>query len=266
MTMKNILNFTIASVIAVSCNNGPKVIEGQIQTGSANASGIFSEDSDASNNDTPNGAGFTENLHTVVINEVLPASRYVYLNVTEGGEQFWIATAKKEITVGETYFYKGGLLKTNFESKEHDRVFDKIVLVTNLVPRVHGDNTGGLAETKPLTEDTKGAKKTIETHTNEIIEHKGSVKIADIVANPKKFEGKTVQISGKCVKVNPGIMDRNWIHLQDGSKDNYDLVVTSDIFVAEGTIVTMRALVALNRDYGAGYKYDLILENGTLVE
>lgn len=266
MTMKNILYFTIASVIAVSCNNGPKVIEGQTTTGSANDSGIFSEGTDTPNNDTNNGAGFTENLHTVVINEVLPASRYVYLKVTEGGEQFWIATAKKEIKVGDTYFYKGGLLKTNFESKEHNRVFDKIFLVTNLVPKDHGDKSGSLAEANTNEEETQVGKTTIPTHTSEVIEHKGSVKIADIVANPKKFEGKTVQISGKCVKVNPGIMDRNWIHLQDGSKDNYDFVVTSDIFVAEGTIVTMRALVALNRDYGAGYKYDLILENGTLIE
>lgn len=265
MTRKDILYITIASAIAIGCNNGPKVIEGQTTTDRGNSSGIFSENSDTPESDT-NNVGFTENLHTVVVNEVLPAARYVYLKVTEGGEQFWIATGKKDIKVGETYFYKGGLLKTNFESKEHDRVFDKIFLVTNMVPRVHGDNTGTLAETNTTIEETKAAKTTIPTHTDEVIEHKGSVKIADIVANPKKFEGKTVQISGKCVKINPGIMERNWIHLQDGSKDNYDFIVTSDIFIAEGTIVTMRALVALNRDYGSGYKYDLILENGTLVE
>jgi hypothetical protein len=266
MTSKNILYLTIASVIALSCNNGPKVIEGQTTTTSDNASGIFSENSDTQEDKTTKNGGFTEDLHTVVINEVLPASRYVYLKVIEGGEQFWIATSKKEIKVGDTYFYKGGLLKTNFESKEHNRVFDKIYLVTNLVPKDHGDKTGSLADAATKTEETQVGKTTIPTHTSEVIEHKGSVKIADIVANPKKFEGKTVQISGKCVKINPGIMNRNWIHLQDGSKDNYDLVLTSDTFVAEGTIVTMRAMVALNRDYGAGYKYDLILEDGTLIE
>jgi len=61
-------------------------------------------------------------------------------------------------------------------------------------------------------------------------------------------------------------MNRNWIHLKDGSKDDFDLVVTSNTFVPEGQIVTMRAEVSLNRDFGSGYRYDLILENGTIIE
>ena len=61
-------------------------------------------------------------------------------------------------------------------------------------------------------------------------------------------------------------MKRNWIHLQDGSKDDFDLVVTSNAFVPEGTIVTIKAKVVLNKDFGAGYRYDLILEDGIVVE
>jgi len=60
-------------------------------------------------------------------------------------------------------------------------------------------------------------------------------------------------------------MKRNWIHLKDGSKDDFDLVITSDTFVPEGKVVTIKATVTLNKDFGAGYKYDLILENGTIV-
>ncbi|MCP4978199.1 MAG: hypothetical protein GY931_18780, partial [Maribacter sp.] len=82
----------------------------------------------------------------------------------------------------------------------------------------------------------------------------------------KKYEGHTIQLSGKCVKVNPNIMDRNWIHLQDGSKNDFDLVITSNTFVPEGSAITIRGTVVLNKDFGAGYKYDLILENGTLVK
>jgi hypothetical protein len=60
-------------------------------------------------------------------------------------------------------------------------------------------------------------------------------------------------------------MNRNWIHIKDGSKDDYDLVITSDTYVAEGTVITMKALVTLNKDFGAGYTYDLILEDGVLI-
>ena len=61
-------------------------------------------------------------------------------------------------------------------------------------------------------------------------------------------------------------MDRNWLHIQDGSQNDFDLVVTSNSFVPEGSKITIRAVVSLNRDFGAGYKYDLILENGALVQ
>lgn len=205
-----------------------------------------------------NNSAVSNEVHTVVINEILPTVKYSYLNVTENGETYWIATRSKDVKVGNTYYYKGGLLKTNFESKEYDRVFEKMYLISNLVALNHGDNTN-MEQTNPVRDNTP-------TKTEKIIVHEGSIKIAELIKNPEKYAGKTVQISGICTKINPGIMNRNWIHLKDGSKDDYDLVVTSDVFVPEGTALTLKAVVTLNKDFGAGYKYDLILENGTIVK
>lgn len=61
-------------------------------------------------------------------------------------------------------------------------------------------------------------------------------------------------------------MNRNWIHIKDGSQDEYDMVVTTNSYVPEGKEFMMRAVVHLNRDFGAGYAYDLILEDGILIE
>ena len=94
----------------------------------------------------------------------------------------------------------------------------------------------------------------------------GSIKIAELIKNPKKYEGHSVEISGTCVKANPSILGRNWLHLKDGSRDDYDLVVTTNAIVPVGEEVSLRAVVALNKDFGAGYTYDLLLENGILVE
>ena len=91
------------------------------------------------------------------------------------------------------------------------------------------------------------------------------MKIAELVANYKEYAGKTVQISGICTKVNANIMGKNWIHIKDGSKDEYDLVITSNTFVKEGDEITMKAVVSLNKDFGAGYTYDLILEEGIII-
>ncbi|MCF6214374.1 MAG: hypothetical protein L3J45_10165 [Flavobacteriaceae bacterium] len=212
---------------------------------------------------------FKDDLHTVKVNEILKTDKYLYINVTEKGvvDPFWIATRIMDIAIGETYFYKGGLLKTNFESKEYNRVFKKIYLISsNLVLANHASNPGLKNKVKPSAKNTvtkKVVAKSKRPQKNIVV--KGSIKISELVKNIKKYAGKTVQISGTCTKINAGIMNRNWIHLKDGSKDDYDLVVTSNEFVKEGTVITIKAVVTLNKDFGAGYKYDIILEEGTII-
>ena len=98
------------------------------------------------------------------------------------------------------------------------------------------------------------------------MDNAGSIKIAELVENPGNYEGKTVQISGKCVKVNSNIMGKNWIHIQDGSKDDFDMIITTDGVVAMDQEITMTGIVALDKDFGAGYKYDIILEEGKMVQ
>jgi hypothetical protein len=200
-----------------------------------------------------------------MVNEVLQATRYVYLNVSENNSKFWIATRKQDIKKGEHYFYRGGLLKTNFESKEYNKVFDTIYLISNLVSQDHSKHADAFPGNTKKSESVT-LKEDIPTHTDNIVEHKGSLKISELIKDPKKYEGHTIQLSGTCVKVNPNIMERNWIHLQDGSQNDYDLIITSATFVPEGSSITIRGTVVLNKDFGAGYKYDLILEEGTLVQ
>ncbi|MGB5817968.1 MAG: GW dipeptide domain-containing protein [Saonia sp.] len=249
----------ITLTIVTACNNTPKVIEPATKTErSPDSSTPLTTNADTSSN---------TKLHTVVINEILPTERYVYLKVKEGKAEFWIATGKMEVKKGETYFYKGGLLKTDFKSEEYDRVFKEIYLVMNLVSdKDHSKAMKVTAKDNSVGDKRVAIKEDIPTHTEKIIGYKGAISIAELVKDPKKYEGHSVQISGTCVKVNPDIMNRNWMHIRDGSKDDYDLVVTSNAKVPEGSDITIRAIVALNRDFGAGYTYDLILENGTLVQ
>ena len=262
--------YIFLSLVVLSCNNGPKVISAQSDTESkfVSPSGIFEVDSSITEiPSTQNSGSFTEDLHKVIVQEVIPASRYSYLKVNESGNEFWIAVRKQEIAEGATYFYRNGLLKTNFESKEHNRVFDKIILVSNLVPEQHGGNSGISRDELDTHENAETIQKElIPTHTEKNIQHKGSISIAELASNPKEYEGKSVQLSGTCVKINPNIMNRNWIHLKDGTKDDFDMVITSNTFVPEGNDVTLKGIVSLNRDFGAGYTYELIIENAVLIE
>ncbi len=269
--MRRVIFSIISALSLIGCNNGPKVIPPSSQTEEnlEKGSGIFTPNP-ATQVTTSSDTSFNEDLHKVIVQEVLQANRYVYLNVKEEENgQFWIATRKQEAKKGEVYYYRRPLLKTNFESKEYNRVFDTIYLVSNLVSQDHSKHA--VAQNSPNTQTPKikknaTTKEDIPTHTDKEIKHKGTLKIAELLKDPKKYEGHTIQLSGKCVKVNPNIMERNWLHIQDGSKNDFDLVVTSNTFIPEGSDITIRGVVSINRDFGAGYKYDLIIENGTLVK
>ncbi|REE81924.1 SH3 domain-containing protein [Lutibacter oceani] len=268
LKLKNttIIAFIIISISA--CNTGPKVIEASNEAiGSEKSSGIFSDENKIEPSTTGTST-FNGDLHTVKVNEILETSKYLYMNVTENDEQFWIATRLMDVAIGETYYYKGGLLKTNYESKDFNRVFEKIYLISgSLVAANHSSTKKTTSNSNQLLtkqETTKATPAPIKTTVNKI-EVEGSMKISELVKNAKNLEGKTVQISGVCVKSNANIMNRNWIHLKDGSKDDFDLVITSDTFIPEDAIITLKATVSLNKDFGAGYKYDLILENGIIL-
>lgn len=259
------------TVLVSACNDGPKVItaETSSSTEGNTPSGIFDLENTTPTtpSTTTNSSSFTDDLHKVVVLEILPASRYEYLKVLEEGNEFWIAVRKQDIQKGATYFYRNGLLKTDFESKEYNRTFEQIYLVSNLVPEQHGGHSGQLDSNNNTRENAATIQKElIPTHTDKTVQHKGSISIAELVKNPSEYEGKSVQLSGTCVKINPNIMNRNWIHLKDGTKDDYDLVITSTTFVPEGKKVTLKGIVNLNRDFGAGYTYDLIVENAVVIE
>jgi hypothetical protein len=204
-------------------------------------------------------------MHKVVISEVIPGSKYVYVLVEENGRQFWISTAKKELNTGETYYYTESILKTAFESKEHNRIFDTLYLVTELVSASHGEQMHGFSTEGADKEQLEIVRQSIASEQDSTSEFAGRIRISDLVDDPEKYEGKKVELKGLCSKVNPGIMGRNWLHLQDGSKDSYDLVITTDEIVEKGSQITIRGVVKLHVDLGSGYVYPILVENGALV-
>jgi RecJ-like exonuclease len=90
--------------------------------------------------------------------------------------------------------------------------------------------------------------------------------VETLYAQKDALSGKRVQVSGKVVKVNNGIMGKNFFHLQDGSgkAGTNDLTVTTQETVHVGDQVVVTGLVAVNRDFGAGYSYPLIVEEATV--
>ena len=237
----------IATALAYGCDSKPKVIEAVDDTEETVQPAV-----DESAN----------LLHEVMVEEVLHTSRYTYLNVTEGGEAFWIAIPKKEVEKGGPYYYRGGLKKVNFKSVEHNRVFETVYLVSDIskdrnMTGMMGTNPHQhMGDAPPVAGDTK------------IEPPPGGITIAELLSNIKKYDGQVVRVKGRCVKLNSMIMNRNWVHLQDASvaESQKDLTVTTTEQVQLGDVVAFEGKITANKDFGAGYKYEVIMEDAKFLQ
>ncbi len=258
-TIKWMLLGFLFSISLIQCDRGPKIITPSVRAEGGDETGIFSE---KLGNKTEPKLSNKEGVHIVKIVDILPTEKYVYLEVEEKDKSFWIATSKRVVQKDEIYFYRGGLLKTDFKSKEYNRVFDTLYLVSNIVLDSHGSNLDSIDTTMVG----------IETHSSFVVPDtekyrtKEVVRIVELVNNPKAYVGELVTLKGECVKINSNIMGRNWIHLKDGSMDDYDFVITTDIIAQVGSTISIRGKVAVEKDFGAGYKYDIIVEECELVK
>ena len=205
-------------------------------------------------------------VREITVVEAIPSIKYLYIQAKENNRNYWIATGPTEVEVGAKYYYNEALIMYNFESQEMERIFDTIYLVTQLVPESHGK-----ALTINNPKDFKTVNKSGEndeevSNDNTPVNKVTKISIVQLLADPGKFKNQTVEISGTCTKINMGIMGKNWIHLKDHKNREGSVVVTSEESAAPGDTLTIQAQVSLNRDFGAGYRYDILLENGILIE
>jgi hypothetical protein len=199
------------------------------------------------------------NIHKIVVEEVLQTTSYTYLLGNENGQKQWLALPRIEASAGEVYYYQEGILMKDFKSTELDRTFASVLFLQSVQNAKTIEPNSDDEAQNPLAPDTP---------IGPVTPAKGGITIAELMANKASYRDKKVVIRGKVVKYNPGIMGKNWLHLQDGTEhegDN-DLTVTTDMTVKVGEIVTVEGIITLDKDFGAGYFYKLILEQAKIVE
>ena len=92
--------------------------------------------------------------------------------------------------------------------------------------------------------------------------------VVAIHQNKAGLTGKTIKVEGNVVKVNNNIMGRNFVHVQDGTgkadAGNNNLIVTSKQIANVGDKVVISGVVVVNRDFGSGYSYPLLIEEASI--
>lgn len=197
------------------------------------------------------------NNHEIIVNEVIQTSGYTYVSFAENDSLKWLATTSIDAKEGEKYYYGKSMRIENFHSKELNRDFQTILFVEQLT-------------TEPVSLENKpksvapGSAKAKASKMSEVVEKtKDELTVANLFSNKESYANKSVVIKGKVVKYNSGIMNKNWLHIQDGtdSNGNYDLTVTTLAEFKVGDIVTLEGKIALDKDFGYGYVYDVLLED-----
>jgi Rieske Fe-S protein len=251
---------TLALPVAGSCADAPKAPEKQSD---ASVEAIKKSMSKSKMSQMMGGsvpaAGSAETNPSGKVVETMAGGGYTYANLEMNGKKTWVAFSNVETRVGDTLSFRGCMEMTNFESKALSRKFDSILFCGE--PEIQTKTAA--AKQSPGSAAAPGAKIKVEKASGA-----NAYTVAEIFAKRGTLNGKQVVVRGQVVKVSSGIMNKNWIHLQDGSgnekQKTNDLVVTTDQLAAEGDVVTVSGTLAKDKDFGSGYKYNVIIEKGSV--
>ncbi|MBU2676814.1 MAG: nucleotide-binding protein [Gammaproteobacteria bacterium] len=204
--------------------------------------------------------------------ETMDAASYTYVLLDTAEGQRWVAAKQTPVAVGDVVQTNHGMAMQNFTSRSLNRTFEVIYFsgaLQNLSATTPpaGHPATALPTGHPTTTAAPVAAGTTvaDLAVDPVEEGKD---IAWVYANKDSLEGQPVSLRGKVVKSNANILGTNWLHIQDGSGSASDgsnnLVVTSAAEAAIGDTVVVAGNIVLERDFGAGYSYPVLLEDASL--
>jgi hypothetical protein len=194
--------------------------------------------------------------HIGKVIDKIPAKGYTYLQVSENKNDYWIAVPTMEIEIGETVYFSRFMVMEDFRSDNIDKSFDQILFVED-------------ARKSPTPDEMKKIHAgTTSTEKQEIkVEPlKDGKTIQQIYSDKSALTGTIVKVKGQVTKFNKQIMKRNWIHIQDGTgtENEFDLVITTNTEVQVGEIIIAEGKVAVDKDFGAGYFFPVMIEDALI--
>lgn len=185
--------------------------------------------------------------------DTLNGGGYTYMQIDDTKKKYWVAVEGAQVPKGTEVRFTEEMKIKNFESKTLNRTFDEIVFASNLQHRSNVPEKGNL---ELISEQVKES----------LYKQKDTLSIKEAWEKRASLKDKTIAIRGKVVKASSNIMGRNWVHIQDGTGEGSEVgrvVFTSKELPKVGDIVTASGVVSVDKDFGSGYSYKIIVENAT---
>jgi hypothetical protein len=231
------------------------------------------EPQEAGTSGAPAAGNVTNAVAAGTVAETMNAAGYTYIQVDTGDKLVWAAAPKFEINVGDEVVVPEGTPMHDFHSSTLERDFEVVYFVQTVLDANGSSLVGGGSQSHG-TQMPAGHPPTTDTSIPPGVDVSGIAKadggntVGEIFAGKADLAGKEVTLRGKVVKFRSKIMGKNWLHIQDGSGDSAagtnDLTVTTDVTVKEGDTVLVVGKLVLDKDFGFGYKYDVIIEDASV--
>ena len=205
---------------------------------------------------------------TGAVLEKIDVTGGMYLRLKTPQGEVWTAVDKADVKKGAEVTVLNAVPMDGFESKSLKRKFDHILFGSLAAGQMASDSKKEpTAKMHPAVANLSAEQEAIKVKKAEGAEGKT---VAEIFAAKSTLKGAPVALRGKVVKCNMGIMGKNWLHLRDGSgspeKQNFDMTVTTLDTAAVGDTVLIKGKVSLDRDFGAGYVYPIIIEDAKVTK
>jgi len=200
--------------------------------------------------------------HNGVVTETMNAAGYTYLQVDKGGTTVWLAAPETALKKGDKVEAPAGMPMKDFTSRTLRRTFPMIYFVSQ-VKVVNVEPPAGPASAEVPSNDPDPD---VAIDFRGLTRPDGGLTVAEIFARKASLAGRPVVVRARVVKFSPLIMGKNWVHLRDGTgaAGTNDLTVTTAARADVGDRVLVKGVVALNRDFGHGYKYDVLIEDAEI--
>lgn len=181
--------------------------------------------------------------------ETLDSGGFTYVHFSTAKGERWAAVGQAELPAGAKITIAPSTVADRFASQPLKRTFDNLIF--GALTSVESTGEGMPA---PMTSRPAAAKVSKA-------EGEHAKTIAEVWANQAKIQdGEPIVVRGTVTRVLRGIMDRNWIHLRDGSGKEDEITVTSQDSPSVGSVVTATGKLYRNKDFGSGYKYAVLVE------
>lgn len=199
--------------------------------------------------------------------EQIEVGKYSILRLRQGGStEVWAAVPSTPSRVGDEVTVQNAERMENFTSPTLNRTFETIYFGVLGSPAQHADS-------KPHSNPHGDPKAQVaEVPQGKLERAPGPLghTIAELHQVGGQRAGQRARLRAIVVKSTQGVLGKTFLHVRDGTGDaatgSNDLAVTTTAEPPVGSQVLLEGTVEVDRDFGSGYRYPVLLADATVVQ